>query len=117
NKMASHRIREHGLEVVEGDLVFVGPDFVDESVVEEELEVANVEEGEPKEPESDATPPEETENGKVKANIPYDQIVLVTAENLSQFTIYDVVLPIIGGLSKFPTNSTKKYIDQILEED
>nr|XP_046918038.1 pseudouridylate synthase 7 homolog [Dermatophagoides farinae] len=74
NRIASFRIRQYGLNVVEGDLVFVGPNF-------------------------------------------NETIELVTKENLEKFTIYDVVIPIIGALSKFPTNSTKDFIDKILNED
>lgn len=117
NRVASYRIREFGLEVVEGDLVFVGPDFVDEDMVEDEVAIDGAEEeaGGDNEKESPTMPA--PANIRIKSNINSEHIILVTADNRSHFTIYDVVLPIVGGMSRFPKNSTKVYIDKILEED
>lgn len=117
NRVASYRIREFGLEVVEGDLVFVGPDFVDEDMVEDEVAIDGAEEEAGGDTEKETPTVPAPANVRIKSNINSEHIVLVTADNRSQFTIYDVVLPIVGGLSRFPKNSTKTYIDQILEED
>lgn len=114
NRVASFRYRQFGLEVVEGDLVFIGPEEeADAFPVDDELAEVVVDESMTE----DADKPEAVSSNSVKANIPSEQIVLVTAENRDQFTIYDVVLPIIGGLSKLPANSTKEYIEKLLEED
>ncbi|KAH9420432.1 multisubstrate pseudouridine synthase 7 [Dermatophagoides pteronyssinus] len=107
NRIASYRVRQYGLNVVEGDLVFVGPNLDDET---NEADISE-------QPDDDESDNNQNHNNNIKANIPNDQIELVTKENLEKFSIYDVVIPIIGSLSKFPTNLTKKFIDEILQED
>lgn len=107
NRAASFRIQEYGLQVVEGDLVFLGSNLVD-TIGEDEEQLGE---------DLERTGNEEPSDNRIKANIPAEQIILVTVENLDQFSIYDVVLPIVGGLSKLPTNRTLDFIHQILQED
>ena len=121
NKVASFRIREYGLEVVEGDLVFVGNDSSiylnsEEMSLDDESNLQTALSENDQTTESDQTN-YNTMNMRIKANIPNDQVILVKEENRTQFTIYDVVLPIIGGLSKLPQNLTKEFIVSLLQED
>jgi tRNA pseudouridine13 synthase len=46
-----------------------------------------------------------------------DIIIDVTADNIAQFTIYDVVLPVVGYSIRFPENEMKDMIMEILKED
>ncbi|KAH7636342.1 pseudouridylate synthase 7 [Dermatophagoides farinae] len=115
NRIASFRIRQYGLNVVEGDLVFVGPNF--NETVDDDADFSQEQQHQDDDDDHDNESSNIINNNNIKANISNDQIELVTKENLEKFTIYDVVIPIIGALSKFPTNSTKDFIDKILNED
>lgn len=106
NRMASFRVSELGFKVLVGDLVLAASEDLNEPLED------------PIENEEDETEESATINPAIKSNIPAEAIVTVTSDNIDQFTIYDVVLPIIGGLSKLPQNQQMAdFINRIMEED
>ena len=40
----------------------------------------------------------------------------MTEENLSEYTLFDIILPLPGYSVQYPENDTKKYYDEILSE-
>ncbi|KAI2806509.1 multisubstrate pseudouridine synthase 7 [Blomia tropicalis] len=112
NRIASFRIRQYGLQVVVGDLVLLG-DLSDNDTFDDYCNDDN----DGGDDDSNNGPVNDDTNERIKSNISPDQVILVTESNISQFTIYDVIIPIIGGLSKLPTNSTNDFIQSILLED
>lgn len=94
NQVASYRFRTYGQKVVIGDLVISSCN----NSTNNEIKNNN-------------------SNGKIKFNIPDEQILLVTKENIHSFTIFDIVLPIIGTLSKLPQNDTRAYIEEIFNSE
>lgn len=93
NQVASYRFRTYGQKVVIGDLVMQNDNINDNEIIDD------------------------NSNSKIKFNIPNEQILLVTEENIHSFTIFDIVLPIIGTLSKLPENDTRVYIEEIFKNE
>ncbi|XP_061178701.1 pseudouridylate synthase 7 homolog [Saccostrea echinata] len=94
NHVASRRLKEFGMVPVVGDLVYKG-DLKDVAFKEENQE--------------SSTNGENT-SSRVTPTI-------VTTENLSQYTIQDVLLPLPGFDIKYPDNEVGKWYSDLLEAD
>ncbi|ODN04500.1 Pseudouridylate synthase 7 [Orchesella cincta] len=102
NQVATYRIKEMGLQPVVGDLVYVDKehdDFYVEDIDDEDYE-------------------EESGNGQ-----PSDRLLsrptvkTLTPEDLENYSIYDVLIPIQGSQIRIPENGTKDYYDKLLKEE
>lgn len=99
NKIVSRRINKFGLKPIVGDLVLLS---------EAELPPAEVDELErptEEEPETENTPP------------PRLEVKILTENDLSAYTIYDIVLPLPGYDITYPDNEVKSWYKEILEEN
>nr|XP_023019987.1 pseudouridylate synthase 7 homolog isoform X1 [Leptinotarsa decemlineata] len=99
NKMVSMRLKLYGMKPVEGDLVFV-TDLQEESSGESVLAAAKDEDSEV----------EANEGVKCKT-----EVKVLTATDISNYTVYDVVLPLPGYDVVYPEN-LKQYYKEALEE-
>lgn len=107
NRIASRRIKEFGLQLIPGDLVYCNKDDVDIDTVE----TAPIEEDESEttQEEDVVTTTDSVYKRKVKA---------LTLEDLEskQYTLFDVVLPIPGYDITLPDNEVGKWYEELLEE-
>lgn len=96
------RVRNHGLVVVEGDLVIEGGADSGDTIVDDE----------------DALIEEVEVHGPMNANRDH-QVRLVTAEDVAagRYAVTDVVLPLPSHDSMWPTHSTGNFMLSLLEEN
>uniref|UniRef100_A0A2S2P4D4 Pseudouridylate synthase 7 n=1 Tax=Schizaphis graminum TaxID=13262 RepID=A0A2S2P4D4_SCHGA len=103
NKIVSQRIQKFGLKPIVGDLVFKdneSKEVLDEVVDGEEIKEEDEE--------------EETDVNNVK----FPEVETISEENLSKYTIFDVVYPLPGCDVSYPTNEIGKwYIDLLAKDD
>ena len=121
NKAVSARLKLHGNKVLVGDLVLLpdksgkfSAELLDRLVPAEDDDAKIDDEEEVAEEKSD-----ENETKKSKKHELYDdRIVAVTEDNLSDYSIFDVIMPVPGWRVKHPTNESLKTIyDEILAGD
>ncbi|KAH7474047.1 Multisubstrate pseudouridine synthase 7 [Phytophthora ramorum] len=110
NSVASERLTQFSRDApVVGDLVIphekMTEDYVDEN-----------EEGGADGDEDDAAPAKKART-TAEASRPDSNVTLVTAENLNQFSIYDVVLPLPGYSITYPENALKQLYEEIMKAD
>ncbi|TDH69450.1 hypothetical protein CCR75_004393 [Bremia lactucae] len=108
NKVASERLKHLSREVpVVGDLVIpheiITIDVVEETIVETNDEESGRMTKKPR--------------GNTALTRGEENVILVTPENVSQYTIYDVVLPLPGYSVTYPTNAMKELYEEILKAD
>ncbi|XP_055844519.1 pseudouridylate synthase 7 homolog [Episyrphus balteatus] len=122
NRIASKRVKEHGLKLMVGDLVYRNQDELDEIALEtdSELPVAVPDqedggdgEGDEKENNDDSEKPKEAESSfkqKVKA---------LTEEDIAsgKYTVFDVVIPLPGHDITYPANELQQWYEDILNEE
>ena len=80
NKVVSRRIKDHGLKVMKGDLVF-------------------------------------KKNPTNEDTVASKDDLIETVENVEDYTIHDIVIPIPGMKVKYPDNEVKDWFEQYLEEE
>lgn len=97
----SQRIQKFGLKPIVGDLV-----FKDNELKEVPVEVIDGEENEEDEEEIDVN------------NVKFPEVETISEENLSKYTIFDVVYPLPGCDVRYPDNEIGKwYIDLLAKDD
>lgn len=101
--MVSQRIKKYGLIPIVGDLVYKDKDLKDASV-----EVIDGEGNEEVEEEE-----EETVNTGKKL----PEVETISKENLSKYTIFDVVYPLPGCDVSYPDNEIGQWYIDLLAED
>lgn len=99
NKIVSRRVKTYGLKPIVGDLV-----FKDNTLKDTVIEVIN-EEGENEEEETNLN------------NIKCPEVKIISEENLSKYTIFDVVYPLPGCDVQYPNNDIGKWYIDLLAED
>ncbi|VVC34511.1 Hypothetical protein CINCED_3A011732 [Cinara cedri] len=103
NKIVSRRIQKFGLKPIVGDLIFKDSEWKDKPI--EVINCGDV---------IDETQEEEAD--LVVAKVP--AVVPISEENLSKFTIFDVVYPLPGCDVWYPKNEIGQwYIDLLAEDD
>lgn len=115
NNMASRRIKEFGLTLMPGDLVYRNTDDLDidmettELEQEQETEQLTAEDNEEKTEVKDDNETESIFKRKVKP---------LTEEDITSgsYTIYDVVLPLPGHDITYPKNIVGTWYEEILEK-
>jgi TruD family tRNA pseudouridine synthase len=111
NTVASDRLTRFSRESpVVGDLV-IPHDKMTEDAVDESEDGGVEREAEASSP-ATKKPKTSAEASRPKANV-----TVVTAENLAQFSIYDVVLPLPGYSIKYPENALKQRYDEVMRAD
>ena len=108
NQIASYRFRTYGLKLVKGDLVIRRKDLSDENGKETS------------EPDDKVEKSKATKNERQKLNyireFENNDVIVVDESNLEDYTIFDVVLPMIGPEVRNPENTVKDEIARLLTE-
>ncbi|KAG6969930.1 hypothetical protein JG688_00005112 [Phytophthora aleatoria] len=111
NTVASERLTQFSRDApVVGDLVIPHDKMTEEYV--DESEDADAEEKE-----DDAGPASKKPRTSAEALRPKANVTVVTDENLSQYSIYDVVLPLPGYSITYPENALKQRYEEIMKAD
>jgi tRNA pseudouridine13 synthase len=105
NSVVSRRVKKFGFELRPGDLVISGDDNSGDDVLDEEA--GNCDDNEHEAGGETCT----SENGK-KLITP----IVVTADTVGKYTIYDWVLPLPGHAVIYPDNETAQWYTDILAE-
>jgi len=100
NKIVSQRIQKFGLKPIVGDLVF--KDNESKEVLDEIIDGEEIKEDE-----------EETDVNIVK----FPEVETISEENLSKYTIFDVVYPLPGCDISYPKNEIRKWYIDLLAKD
>jgi len=107
NHLATHRIKEYGLLPVVGDLVFI--DSQTEASLGTDLEIVGLDE-------ACLGIGEDSKDGNMGNSPPV--LKVLSQKDLTNYTIFDVVIPIEGSEVKIPGNSIlKAYSDKLLVEN
>lgn len=115
NKVTTYRLRKYGFKVVVGDLILSSDMNISDNSLDillstdpmDTSEEANTKNGSPEVCEDRKVPVEELDK----------KIVVATEENKDQYTIFDVVLPIVGSRVRLPTNDVGQEIQRLLGLD
>ncbi|CAI5720682.1 unnamed protein product [Peronospora farinosa] len=111
NFVASERLVQFSRNSpVVGDLVIPHDKMTEEYVVDSEG-------GDADEKEDEAAQPNKKPRTSAETSRPEASPCVVTAENLSLYSIYDVVLPLPGYSITYPKNALKQRYDEILKAD
>ena len=102
NLAVSERISRYGFKCVEGDLVTEVEHFIDETEFMDEQERF-----------PDIKDPSTPSVGRSINNM----VRIVTADNVSKFSIFNVVLPLPGFKVMLPTNAMKEFYEELLAKD
>ncbi|CAI5734770.1 unnamed protein product [Hyaloperonospora brassicae] len=114
NSVASERLTRYSrTSPVIGDLVIPHDTMTDDIVDGSEVDGVDGAEEE----RDAATPVYKKPRTLAEASRPETDVVVVTAETLGQYSIYDVVLPLPGYSIAYPENGLKQRYDEILTAD
>lgn len=107
NKLATYRLKKYGFNVIPGDLVLQATqDPLPEFPLNGEGEMEDVDEHN-----------NEMNGKKVFIDDINSNIIVVSPEDVERYTIFDVVLPLIGSRSKIPSNDIANELEKLLEVD
>ena len=110
NRIVSYRINKYSNAVLIGDLVSMNdtPDLPIEDLASAEESVAHT-----------SQPTEEAETQVDGQSKPYSKfsITFIDESNINQFSIFDVVLPLLGTETELPKNELGTKILEYLKED
>ncbi|XP_037722158.1 pseudouridylate synthase 7 homolog [Drosophila subpulchrella] len=117
NRIASRRIKEFGLKLIPGDLVYVEQDQ-SEVAAEQEQPTEDLEEK--KEEDSTEDPPEPIEEDEAieEESVFKRKVRPLTAEDIAsgKFKLSDVVLPLPGHDITYPSNECGAWYEELLAE-
>ncbi|KAF5274877.1 hypothetical protein FQA39_LY07059 [Lamprigera yunnana] len=115
NIVVSRRLKVFGLQPILGDLVLISDgtepsnenveDIGEESTSNEEITG-----------DQEIVEKEEDENINKKDTINHQEVKVLTQDDLSTYTIYDIVLPLPGYDMKYPENEVKNWFKELLQE-
>lgn len=122
NKLSTYRLKKHGFKVIPGDLILCPEAEISDNSLDILLTIDD-----PDMPENNTIDTNDN-NGKDLADTavenhktPIDdidsKIIIATEENLHKYTIFDVVLPIVGSRVKLPKNDVTDELERLLKED
>lgn len=114
NKATTYRLKKYGFKVVAGDMILSS----DMNVSDNSLDILlSTDADTADEINSKNGSGEPTEERKVPVEELDKKIIIATDENLSQYSIFDVVLPIIGSRVRLPENDVGDEIKRLLKLD
>lgn len=118
NKIVTFRLREFGFEVAPGDLILTSDSNISDNSLEvllttDEAELID----DPSVKNNNETPAKQDVTKKTNIEDIESKIVFATEENCKDYTIFDVVLPIVGSRVRLPTNSVGDEINRLLQDD
>ncbi|XP_036338142.1 pseudouridylate synthase 7 homolog [Rhagoletis pomonella] len=124
NRIASRRIREFGLKLIPGDLVYRNKEEMDDDIVEETILEDMVENEEGNEAKEENVPiPNSNEKNEAATDEAAGSKFKRKVKALSAgeiecggYTIFDIVLPLPGYDITYPDNEVKTWYEEILEE-
>lgn len=126
NWIASYRMRTYGLKLAEGDLVIRKKQRLDEAGKETADEPADAPNGESNgeskgEPngasgEKGKTAKSERQKLNYIRDFENEDVIVLDDSNMADYTIFDVVLPLVGPEARYPENSVKGEIQRLLLE-
>lgn len=110
NRIVSYRIEKYGSQILIGDLVMTSDQtdsLIDDETVTEEVNIEN------SQSEEILTQDEAAETPDINSNVTF-----VTEGNIKNFTIFDVVIPLLGSKTLLPKNELgEKMLDFLKEDD
>jgi len=110
NRVTSYRIKEYGLVPVVGDLVYADSQQVDSSL--DPVDEAGVEDANsPEDPSAIKVLLTNTVTPDLSRKIP--EVKVLTADDIPNYTIYDVVIPLQGTEVQYPKNKVTEYFEQL----
>ncbi|XP_017042611.1 pseudouridylate synthase 7 homolog [Drosophila ficusphila] len=117
NRIASRRIKEFGLKLIPGDLVYVEQEQM-EGVNEQEKQAEHLEEQREPESNEDLPEPEEGEEAIQEESVFKRKVRPLTAEDIAsgKFKLSDVVLPLPGHDITYPSNECGAWYEEMLAE-
>lgn len=118
NKTVTYRLKKHGFKVIPGDLIL--PDVSDDSleVLLTTDDVNSTCDGKiGGDTSSDTKQDSLPEKRKAPIELIESKIIIATEENLANYSVFDVILPIVGSRTRFPENDVKEVIERYLKED
>lgn len=99
NKIVSQRIKKYGFIPIVGDLVFKDK--------ESKIEPVEIIEGDEY----------EDDDEKDEVEIKFPEVETISEDNLSKYTIFDVVYPLPGCNVRYPENEIEKWYADLLAND
>lgn len=121
NKLTTYRLKKHDFKVIVGDLILtsdanVSDNSLDILLLSDEIDVATDNKSNTGTTESDVT---STTQNKRRAPIEEieSKIIVATEKDLNRYSIFDVVLPIIGSRVRLPQNDVADELQRLLALD
>lgn len=119
NKMTTYRLKTYGFKVVPGDLILsseanVSDNSLDILLSTDEIELVDETVGKNN---SDVDSASAHTNRKLPIEEIDSKIVIATSENSEKYSIFDVVLPIIGSRVQVPNNDVGLELQRLLAND
>lgn len=120
NWIASYRFRTYGLKLVKGDLVIRKKDRVGSDGTGKEMADRSSDNGEANGDEGELEKGKAAKSERQKLNyireFENEDVIVLDDSNLTDYTIFDVVLPLVGPEARNPENSVKDEIERRLIE-
>lgn len=115
NKVVTYRLKKHGFKVIPGDLI-LDPTITDNSL-DLLLTTDEVDDNSIDDKSTDLNRNNNNNIRKAPIEEIESQLKLATIEDVSKYSIFDVVLPIVGSRTKLPDNDVGHEIERLLKED
>lgn len=117
NKLTTFRLKNFGYKVIPGDLILRPDANISDNSLDILLAVDDADA-----PEIDMAISKDEEVEKtVKRKMPVEEvdanIIIADGSDLDKYTIFDVVLPLIGTKTRVPTNEVGKELERLLTAD
>ncbi|KAI9561011.1 hypothetical protein GHT06_011967 [Daphnia sinensis] len=114
NTVVSKRLSTFGLKPIVGDLVYA-PDSNDDGV-DPEMEMENEEHMEAETDQSNEKDGDDEKSNR-KAQRNQRKVIFIDENNIHNYTIYDVLLPLPGFDITYPANEVAKWYTELLQAD
>jgi tRNA pseudouridine13 synthase len=117
NKITTFRLKNFGYKVIAGDLILrpdanISDNSLDVLLAVDETDTPDVEVAAAKIEEVEKAPERKMPVEEVDANI-----IIAEEKDLDKYTIFNVVLPLVGTKTRLPANAVGKELERLLAED
>lgn len=133
NKAVSYRLKKHGFKVIPGDLILCPDSNITDNSLDLLLSADDVGDSQTEDPNVKSSDDQKARDNNHNNNnnnniidepvrkLPIEEIEsklkVATVEDADNYTIFDVVLPIVGSRTKLPENDVGQEILRLLSED